>query len=1109
MQIPTPRGLLVARCFLLILFIFLFSILPASANQIGEQKISITGKNISVERVLKLIEKQTGLRFMYAIDALDVNQKVTVDFHRVILDEVLSNLFTNKGIVWQYRDGIISLKLQSSNNSSIVNYSGGVARGPVKGRIVDGNGDPVPGVTIMVKGTMQGAKSDVDGRFFIANVNKGDKLLISSVGFNKMEVTINDDNDLNISLATSTGILDEAVVIAYGTSTTRDIVGNVTKVTGEQIAKTPVANPLLALQGRVTGLFITQNTGLAGGGITTMIQGQNSLSQGNDPFYVIDGVPYTSQLLPNLGGVLGVSGKNRANSGNSLSFINPSDIESITVLKDADATAIYGSRAANGAILITTKRGKAGDMKVDVSLQQGWSGMSRRLDLMNTKQYLEMRREALKNDRLSASEFDYDINGFWDTTRSVDWQKELLSSTATYTNVNASVSGGTNNIQYLLGTTYHKENTVFSGDLSDKKAGVHFSLNGISANQKFNVQLTTSYTLDDNRMPNADITSQAISLPPTAPKLHNGDGTLNWMPDASGTTTFYNPLSYLYYTYSNKTNNLISNVVLKYSILRNLTLSSSFGYNSLQSNEMILTPLIYFAPDLRSTSERGGVYGNNKMNSWIIEPQLNYNFQIGSHKLDVLIGSSVQQNYNNGSLVYGAGFNSDDVISDILQASRVGAISSVQSKYKYNAVFGRVNYNINGKYIISLTARRDGSSRFGPANRFHNFGSIGGGWVFSEENFIKNILPWMSFGKLRASYGTTGNDQIGDYSFLNQYTPVTVDVAYRGTVGLAPNSIYNPYLQWEETRKFNAGIDLGFFKDRVIINVNRNINRSSNLLRSQALSWIAGFNSILVNFPGTVQNTGWEITVNSTNIKSKNFTWSTSINLTIPRSKLVKYPGLETSTDANNFFIGHSLSTVRLYHYLGVDSATGRYSFEDSKGNKTLRPNRKADSKVLMDLTPQYYGGIQNTIGYKQFELGFLFQVTKRNGLNNVMGFYLPGVKNSNQPVDLLDRWQKPGDKSEHQKYNSNGSIGSSFSYVTTSDHAYRDASYIRLKNVSLSWQIPENLRSKLHIRAAQFFVQGQNLLTITNYKGLDPEIPGVVGLPPLKTFVIGTHLTL
>jgi len=1107
MQIPTPRGFLVVP-FLLFLFLS-FYILPASANQNGKQKITLTGKNISVDLVLKQIEKQTGMRFMYAVDALDINQKVNVDFHQTFLDEVLSSLFKDKGIVWQYRKGIISLKSQSSNTIPGTIYSPRISSGPINGRIMDSNGEPIPGVTILIKGTMQGTKTDVEGRFSLSNVNKGDKLLISSVGFEKLEYTVSGNDEINISMTPSTGILDEAVVIAYGTATRRDMVGNVTKITADQIAKTPVANPLLALQGRVAGLFINQNTGLAGGGVTTLVQGQNSLTQGNDPFYVIDGVPYTSQLLPNLGGVLGTSGINIANPGNPMSFINPSDIESITVLKDADATAIYGSRAANGAILITTKKGKVGEMSVDFSIQQGWSAMSRRINMLNSKQYMEMRREAIKNDGLDVTDYDYDINGFWDTTRSTNWQKELLSSNATYTTVNTSISGGSNNIQYLVGGTYHKENTLFSGSLSDRKGGLHLSLQGVSPNQKFNIQITTNFILDNNQLPNFDLTSQAISLPPTAPKLYNDDGSLNWMPDASGATTFFNPLSYLKATYSNKTSNLITNLMLKYNILNGLTLSSSFGYNSLQSNDMILTPFSSIAPDMRPYNNRSASFGDGKINSWIIEPQLNYNLKVKNHKIDALLGSSIQQNNSNSRIIYGSGYISDDVISDILQASRVGVIGSTQSTYKYNAIFGRLSYNFSGKYILNLTARRDGSSRFGAANRFHNFGSIGAGWIFSEENFMRKTLPWISFGKLRASYGTTGNDQIGDYSFLNQYLPVTVDLPYRGTVSIAPLGIYNPYLQWEETKKFNVGFDLGIFKDRVLINVNRNINQSSNLLRAQTLAWTAGFNSVLLNFPGTVRNTGWEITINSTNIKGKDFSWSTSINLTIPQNRLVKYPGLENSADASTYFIGHSLATKKAYHYLGIDSTSGRYLFADSKGNSTIKPNRRTDMNVLIDLTPQYYGGIQNTFTYRQFEFGFLFQVTKRNGQNNTSGYPLPGIRYSNQPIEILNRWRKPGDKSEYEKFNSNGSLNSSFNNANASDRSFKDASYIRLKNVSLSWQMPERLRSKLHLKTTQFFIQGQNLLTITNYVGLDPENPGGLGLPPLKTLVLGAHLTL
>jgi len=381
--------------------------------------------------------------------------------------------------------------------------------------------------------------------------------------------------------------------------------------------------------------------------------------------------------------------------------------------------------------------------------------------LLPTQQYLQMRHEALKNDGVTTlSSTDYDLNGLWDTTRNTDWQKALIGGTAQYTNLSGSVSGGTANTQYLIGGTYHRETTVFPGDFSDQKGGLHFNINSVSADQKFGVQFSGNYLVDNNQLPNIDFTNTAIILAPDAPAMYNKDGTINWAPNASGTASWQNPLSFTYATYQNKTTNLISNAVLSYKILPGLEIKSSFGYTNMQDNETIATPLIYYAPSTRPFVSRTAVYTNSTINSRIIEPQVNYKRRISRGKLDVLIGATALQNNSNGQWLNGSGYNSDAVISDIHSAASVVVNSSIVSVYKYNALFGRINYGWQDKYIVNLTARRDGSSRFGAANQFHNFGSIGAAWIFSEEGFMKNKVSFLTFGKLKGSYGTTGNDQI-------------------------------------------------------------------------------------------------------------------------------------------------------------------------------------------------------------------------------------------------------------------------------------------------------------------------------------------------------------
>ena len=369
------------------------------------------------------------------------------------------------------------------------------------------------------------------------------------------------------------------------------------------------------------------------------------------------------------------------------------------------------------------------------------------------------------------------------------------------------------------------------------------------------------------------------------------------------------------------------------------------------------------------------------------------------------------------------------------------SISSLQSEYKYSAVFGRINYNWEDEYILDFTARRDGSSRFGPCKSISQFlTTAGGAWIFTQANFIRDQLTFLSFGeKIRGSYGTTGNDQIGDYTYLNLYSPLTgLGVPYQGATSLTINGLSNPYLQWEETEKLSVGLDLGFFKDRILFNSTWFRNRSSNQLLSYALPVITGNTGILENFPATVQNKGWEFTLNTKNISNKNFSWTTTLTLTIPQNKLIAFPNLSTSTYANSLIIGQPVSISQVFRYSGVDPSTGVYLFADSSGKPTSSPNYLTDRTSLINTLPTFYGGFQNNFTYKGFHLDIFFQFVKQiksSGLSFGSN-QPPGTFNTNQPVTMLKRWQQPGDMTTIQRYNSDYSLYDQFNDAAYSSNA-------------------------------------------------------------------------
>lgn len=1099
--------------------ILLAGILQVHANKsIAQNKITLNVKNTPLQKVFKEIEKQSGYSIWCDQKILEKSTPVTIDIINAPIEKALSDCLKNQPLEFSIvgKTVIIGLK----EKISYANIED--VRIDLKGQVLNDKKEPLQGASVEIKGKKKGTYTDVNGVFELKQVENDATLLISFSGYLSKEINVKGKNFITIALIQRVSPLDQVQVIAYGTTTRRLATGDVTTISSKEIEEEPVNNPLLALEGRVPGLFITQSTGLPGSGVTVRIQGQNSISKGNDPLYVIDGVPYTSQLLPAINGILGSSGNqaplpigNNNPTGSPLSFINPSDIESIDILKDADATAIYGSRAANGAILITTKKGKVGQARVNANIQSGWGKETRRLNLLNTQQYLKMRMEGINNDSISSYlvpsfEDNFPDIMIWDTTRYTDWQKMLVGGTAQYTNISASISGGTSAMQYILGSTYHRETTVFPGAFSDQKGSIYFNVNNLSTDQKFHLQFSGNYLVDNSSLPSADLTANAVQLAPDAPTLYNSSGSLNWMLAPDGTSTWSNPLSYIYIPYSNKSANLVGNAVMSYQVLSGLDIKSNLGYTHLQSNEFQAAEDRAVAPDVFPFYTRQATYANGTIDSWIFEPQITYKKATRYGRLEILMGSTFQQSSSNRRQLQGNGYNSDLVLEDIGSAASVTVNSTLVSEYKYNALFGRLNYSWQDKYILSLTTRRDGSSRFGANNQIHDFGSIAGEWIFSQEALFKKSMPFVSFGKVRLSYGTTGNDQIGDYQYKNLYSTLPVNIPYRGITSLIPTGLPNPYLQWEETRKLQAGFDFGLFNDRLIAEMIYFQNRSSNQLLSYSLPITTGFSSIFAfNFPATVQNSGWEISFNTTNIKTSNFSWISNINLTIPKNKLVVFENLASSPYASAYTIGKPITSVKVFHYLGVNPATGLYQFADLHGNPTSSPNYFTDQNVLINTSPTFYGGIYNAFHFKSFELSFLFQFVKQLGTNYRFG-NLPGQE-YNQPTSILNHWQKTGDVSSIQRFTfgfDNNPV-QAYTYLLGSDAMWSDASYIRLKNLSISWQLPMKWRRIAHLENCRIYIQGQNLLTITKYIGLDPETLSSTSLPPLRVLTLGIQVSL
>jgi TonB-linked SusC/RagA family outer membrane protein len=1164
----SPPGLnKILRVMKLTAFILFAACMQVCANGFS-QRVTLSEKNASLETVFSKIEQQTGYSFWYKVELLRDAKKVTLETRNADLEEVLRQCFKDQPLTYTVVDRTIVVKEKMYPPAEATSQAPPII---ITGQVIGEDGKPLPGATVSLNRTKTATKTNAAG-FFNIDGEKGDVLTVSYVGYLTISVRIEQlSSDVNMATvvsaelqaapevqddagnnATSSTVLNtgsvaggivfrlvrrsasmQEVVInkGYYTEKQRTSVSSVSHIDSKVIEKQPVNNVLLALQGRVPGLFITQSTGVSGSGVTVQIEGKNSIGKGNLPLYVIDGVPYPSQLLYSINSnLLGSSssipgplgGLTETGPGNPLSFINPADIESIDVLKDADATAIYGSRAANGAILITTKKGRAGNTKVNINVQNGWGRVTRKMDLLNTKQYLDLRKEGLRNDNIDPNSPPYNdpfVHNFYmadqyvyDSTRYTDWQKVLIGGTAKYTDAQASISGGNEFTQILFSTSYHKETTVFPRDFSDQKGSFHFNMNHRSANRKFSTQFSGIYLFDDNRLPSFDLTKSTVELAPNSPALYTADGAINWqqaLTNGSLISTFENPLARFTQDFNIKTHNVILNTVIGYEILPGLNVRSSFGYNRLESDEFQGRPLEYYSPEEKPTAERTSIYGRNLISSWQIEPVASYKVKLGPGKIEALVGGTVQQNHRDRSQIRGRGYSSDQVMRDMKSAGIIDVQATFGAVYKFNSLFSRLNYNVSDKYIINLTARRDGSTRFGADNLFHTFGSVAGAWVFSNENFMTRHPSFISFGKLRASYGTTGNDQIEDYLFLSNLVAST-GLPYGGVTGIEPFGLPNPKLQWEETNKLQAGIDLGLFGDRVTLNAGYFRNRSSNQLLAYPLPTLTGNSAIgAFNLPATVQNYGWELTASGAILK-KALKWTSSINITIPKNKLIAFPNIEKSAYANTLVIGQPITIIKVYKFAGVNPATGLYQVVGSNGTPTTNPNYITDRNALINTAVKFYGGLNNNFHYKNFELDFLLQFVKQTGRNFYYG-NLPG-QFSNQPAWVLDnRWTKPGDQADRQKLVSGFNFANSNAagLANNSDAAYSDASFVRLRNASLSWQLPDNWMKKIKFQQCRLYMQGQNLLTITNFKGLDPENQSTTALPPLKVMVFGIQLGL
>ncbi|MDX2282862.1 MAG: TonB-dependent receptor [Bacteroidia bacterium] len=977
------------------------------------------------------------------------------------------------------------------------------AQRTVSGTVADGkNGEPISGASIIVKGTTVGVFSGNDGKFRLEVPQGGSVLRVSFFGYQTVELPVTGDV-MNIVLDEDALNLDEVIITGYGSQIKRELTGNIAKVDGKAIENTPVVSVEQTLQGRAAGVFIESTNGKTGGAIKMRIRGASSINASNQPLFVVDGVPITTASQNTGGAPL-----------NPLNDINFNDIASIEILKDASAAAIYGSRAANGVVLITTKQGRTGSTQVNFNLSAGVSNPTGYREFLNTEEFISMFQRAARGAAL------YEFrNGEWDTEQealdwwdgfvtrrfnrydghlpwndpaqraNTDWQDEAFR-TGNMRNADVSVAGGAEKTRFYISGGYSRQEGILVGNGFERMNGRlnldHTPTKWLDLGLSMALSRTAYDQVADDNGFNTPL--QLIALSPITP-TRDPDGKLYDVP----VTTYYNGLIELEETVRNFT--AYRNLTNGYAVLKllpGLTVRGDLGIDLYTGNDD------QFSGREALAGQGIGGFGRSTYSqvlNYRSSAFINYNRVLAdAHSVDLTGGMEFQKSTSRFTRTEGEQFPIDD-LKTLASAARITLGTSTLTEFSFLSYFARLNYNYNRKYLLSLSARTDGSSRFGTNNRFGFFPAASAGWVISEESFLQNSEA-LSFLKLRASYGFTGNAEIGNFPSLGLYG----SASYAGLAGLAPTQIPNPDLRWERTAQVDIGLDFGLFNDRITGEIDYYNKRTTDLLLEVPVPATTGFTTQFRNI-GEVSNRGFEFVLNP-RILTGDFSWSMNLNMAINRNEVVSLAEGQDIIDVNGerypnvVKVGEPIGVFWGAEYAGVDPQTGDALWfkntKDDDGNvidetSTTNDFNEAEFVVIGSPVPDVIYGVTNNLSFMGLELSFTFQGVQGNEIHNAGGLFMScnACWFDNQTRDQLEYWDQPGDVTdvpEPRLGYSNGDNSRSSRYISS-------GSYLRLRNASLSYTLPKSITDRLSMRTLRVFVTGQNLLTFTKYEGWDPEV--------------------
>lgn len=1055
------------------------------------QRINLDVKNARLNKITSILTKETGISFTIHPGVSDAVGEKTIKVHLLSWNAILAQVLNKDSFMIELNGTKAQIKRRPAPTKTAIDHlRDSIAKYDLHGQVVDTANVILAGATILIKNSSYFNTSDSNGNFHI-KVLPQDTIIISYMGFITREFTGYRNNFLQCILYPTATELPTFVSKGPYTMPKDFNPGNITVITADDINQHPVVNPLQALTGRVTGTTISQESGV-GPDVNIIIQGRNSLSNGIGPLYFIDGVPLTGTILSQLPNAAGYFG--------SIQTPMPENIASIEVLRDADACAIYGARGANGVILIKTKRPAPTKTTFNVSIYTGQSDIPNRMRLMNTQQYLAMRHEALNNDNLKPTAEDYDLVK-WDTTRYTNWQKEILGRRSSVTNAYVGMTGGNEQTMFSIGGGYRRENALFAGHFPNTTKSVDMALLHTADNKKFNADIGLHFKNNDNQLPIADITS-SVQLAPNAPALYDSTGKLNWDEDR-----FQNPYGLIHQRYRAKTNNFLGSLRLSYELLPKLKLSAILGYNYIGMNESLVIPLSSMNQQADNLPQSNShTQASNSITSWIIEPQASYHFSIKkAHDFDLLMGITFQESNQHQSIMMGSNYESDVLVNNISVVGNVRLFTD-NSLYRYNGAYARVGYNYRKVLQLNFTGRKDGSSRFSQNNRTELFGSAGIAWLFTKMPFFPRTSV-LDFGKLYANIGRTGNDQFADYRYYDTYG---ISTGYAGLLGLERTQLTSYLFRWEILIKSSIGLELRCNK-RYTLSFNYYWNHTRNQLVQYDLPAVTGFKFTTANLPAEIRNTGLETELGIRAVHKNNFQLDYNINLTVPKNELVYYPNIATSVYYGTYAVGQPLDSRFVFKYTGVDPTTGLPTFADlyKDGQIDIR------DKYPRFIGPTFFGGVGMTLKYKGLTFSTLVQFVKQSGYY-AANMEMPGAFSSsggNQPLPDGTRWTKDNRSANLPRYAANNMAASlANTMLTQSDFSIVDASYIRLTNVSVSWNVPASWTNRMQLRSVQFYLKLQNLATWSPFKGLDPSTQHFISpyrQPLQRTGVFGCSIVL